>query len=407
MRAGTSVPLTIAACALLAGSEAIAAEPDAAARLSAAVAESEEVGWGLEEMRFFTAFLWQQGKGLQSQAGPIDGRGREDAWILEPMMMFRVRQNDQVTHTLTVPVDIVSAASTDAIDLVSKASEVNEAATVDLTTTYSPSPMADMSFRFGVHYEEPMRSFIAGPSFALKLFEENTVLGFNAVVISDGFDPHTYTGKDAGFAARTAFSVNVTWLQVLSPTTLLDASFGTTEQWGMLQTTWNSLVAYETETEEREARVFRTGEVFPKSRNRNAFFARLSQHVPASRTTAKVGYRFYVDENLVLAHSLEAQVFQYLGPFFYLRGHGRLHTQTAPDFWAPYVIDPQERDRRSSDSDLEELVSREAGLKLVFDRSQAPASIRSSDSFDLAYLRYQRDNGLSIDSWSLGYGRTF
>ena len=70
------------------------------------------------------------------------------------------------------------------------------------------------------------------------------------------------------------------------PTTLLDASFGTTEQWGVLATTWNSMVAYRTETEDQEAGVFRTGEVFPKSRNRNAFFARISQHVPASRTTA-------------------------------------------------------------------------------------------------------------------------
>ena len=382
-------------------------EPDIRSRLQAAVEESEDPGWKLEEMRLFTAFYWQEGRGLQSQAGPVDGRGREDAWIVNPMVSFRVRQNEEVTHTVTVPVDIVSAASTDAIDLVSKASELNEAATMLLDTTYSPSETTDMRFKFGVHYEKPMRSFIVGPGFTIKLFEDNTIFGVNATVVADGFDPHSYTGHDNGFAARTSFGVNIEYLQVLSPTTLFDASAGTTEQWGVLQTTWNSVIGYRYPTEDDPRTRYRTGEIFPKSRNRNAFFARLSQHVPASRTTGKVSYRFYVDENAVFAHSLEAQIYQYLGPWLFARAHGRWHTQTAPDFWVVNAFEPGERDLRTSDSDLEELVSREAGLRLVFDRSQAPGAIRAPDRFDAGYLRYQRDNGLSIDFFSLGYARTF
>ena len=129
--------------------------------------------------------------------------------------------------------------------------------------------------------------------------------------------------------------MNLSYLQVLSPTTLFDASAGTTEQWGVLQTTWNSVIAYREPTEDDPTTTFRTAELFPKSRNRNAFFARLSQHVPASKSTAKLSYRFYVDENAVFAHSLEAQLFQCLGPWVHLRGHGRLHSQTAPDFCFP------------------------------------------------------------------------
>jgi hypothetical protein len=372
-----------------------------------AVAE-EDRGWRWEEMRFFTAFMYQDGHGLQSQAGPVAGRNRETMWVVEPMMQLRVRQNDELVHELTVPVDIVSAASTDAVDAVSKASEYNEAATLDLTSTYSPNDVVDMSFRFGFHYEEPMRSFLGGPSVAFHLLEDNTVIGLNMMVVSDGFDPHMANGKDVGFAARTSFGFNATLLQVLSETTLFDASFGTTEQWGTLETTWNSVIAFRQPTKDNQRPASRINEKFPKSRNRNAFFARLSQLSPGSGTTGKVGYRFYVDENGTLAHTTEAQLYQYFAPFLYVRAHGRLHTQTAPSFWVPFVIEPYEESlKRTSDSDLEDLIAREAGVRIVLLRDQAPASFRSSDSFSLEYLRYQRDNDLHIDFGSLGYARSF
>lgn len=384
------------------------ADASALARLEQAIASEQERGWFLEQMRLFTAFFWQQGHGLQSQAGQLGERGREDAWILEPMMYFRVRQNAELVHELTVPVDIVSAASTDAIDAVSKASEYNEAATFDLSSTYSPSEIVDMSFRFAFHYEEPMRSFIGGPALTFKLFEENTVIGARATVVSDGFDPHSYTGVDRGFAARTTFSFELDYLQVLSPTTVVDASVTLTEQWGVLETTWNSMLAQRTPTEEDPDIYYRTGEIFPKSRFRSAYFVRLSQHVPATRSTAKGSYRFYFDEDGTLAHTSEIQIFQYLVPWLYVRAHGRHHQQNANDFWAPQINEPfAEKALRTSDSDLEAFIAREAGVRLVLVRDLAPPSFRDSDSFDLQYLRYQRTNDLHVDYGSLGYQRTF
>jgi hypothetical protein len=383
--------------------DALAAKKELEARIA-----EEDPGWRWEALNLQTSFLYQEGRGLQSQAGPIGGRGREDAWVLQPWAQFRVRQNDQVVHELTVPVDIVSAASTDAVDAVSKASEYNEAVTLDLTSTYSPSEVVDMSFRFGFHYEEPMRSFIGGPSLTFKLFEENTVIGLNMIVMSDGFDPHNWEGKDRGFTARTSFGFNASLVQVLSETTLLDASFGTTQQWGTLETTWNSMVVHREPTEEDPRTVVRDGERFPRSRNRDAFFVRLSQHVPGSGTTGKVGYRFYLDENATFAHTLEAQLFQYIVPWLYVRAHGRLHTQTSPDFWVPFIEEGfVESTKRTSDSDLEAFTSREAGLRVVLLRERAPLAIRGKDSFNLEYLRYQRDNGLHADFGSLGYQKTF
>src|SRR6187399_2831202 len=68
--------------------------------------------WAFEEMRFFFGLFVQDGHGYQSQAKPsIDGRGSEEAWIIEPLASFRFRTNRQLDHEVVFPVDIVSAAS--------------------------------------------------------------------------------------------------------------------------------------------------------------------------------------------------------------------------------------------------------------------------------------------------------
>ncbi|MCC6526933.1 MAG: DUF3570 domain-containing protein [Polyangiaceae bacterium] len=371
----------------------------------------------LEELRARVAFFLQDGQGYQSQAepftagghgarvGPI-GRGSEKAWVLEPMAYVRVRQNDEVSHEIFAPLDIVSAASPDALDVVSTASRSNESVELSATTTYTPSPDWDVAFRYGLHIEEPLRSIHAGPAVTLRLFENNTVLRLAAFLVADGFDPITPTGFDLGFAARTTFSVNLSLTQVLSPTTLLDATIGTTEQWGTLETTWNSLATVRPGWPRPE--LVRTAELFPRSRNRDAVSARIAQHVPATHSTVKGSYRFYWDEDAQLAHTGELEVDQYLVPWLYLHGHVRLHVQSGISFFTPYLVEPVgPRAPRTSDSDLERLVAREGGLRLVFLRERAPASVRDTDSFDLGYLRYQRDNGLHVDYVSLGYGRSF
>jgi hypothetical protein len=85
-----------------------------------------------------------------------------------------------------------------------------------------------------------------------------------------------------------------------------------------------------------------------------------------------------------------------------------LHQQNAINFWVPFLPErPTDDSARTSDSDLERLVSREAGLKLVLLRDRAPLEIRDSDSFNVSFLHYQRSNGLSVELGTLGYSRSF
>lgn len=386
-----------------------AADGDAqASDLERAVAEQEARadGWGFEEMRYFFGFFWQEGHGLQSQAGPVTGRGSEDAWIIEPMASFRFRTNRQLKHEVVFPIDIVTAASPDALDAVSSASATNQAVSLDINSVYS-TEIVDFGFRWGPHFEETLRSFFAGPSLTFRFLEDNTVIGLSGYIVADAFDPIRPDGRDAGQDTRISLNGNFSLTQVLSATTLFGFDFGVTTQSGILQNTWNSVITYDAAATEGPP-VYRVAEVFPENRFRSASVLRLSQHIPATHTTVKGSYRFYADENQVFANTGQVEIFQYIVPWLYVRGHGRLHVQPAIDFWVPSLATPPDSGTpRTSDSDLEAFVSREAGLKVVVLRSRAPLEFRSNDSFDVSYLHYERSNDLRVDFASLGYARTF
>jgi len=373
-----------------------------------ALREDDGGGFRVERVDFATAFFYQSGHGLQSQAGPIDGRGSERAWIIEPMALMRLRQSDEVVHDIVFTADIVSAASPDSLDAVAHASEYNESFTGEVTTTIQTSKEFSFGARYGAHAEEPLRSVTAGPILTFHLFDDNTVFTASATVIADGFDDLRIDGHDRGFLSRTTFSGNFAWSQILSATTLFSLSLGVTEQWGTLQQTWNSVIQYRAPNTDAPS-VIRTGEKFPVTRNRNALEAHLAQHIPATHTTVKGRYRFYFDENDVMAHTTEVEVDQYIVPWLFLTARYRFHVQPANDFWVPYIVGPPKtaEEPRTSDSDLEAFTARELGFKLNLVREKAPAAFRDADSFTLGFTHYFRSNDLTVDMVIAGYGRSF
>jgi hypothetical protein len=71
----------------------------------------------------------------------------------------------------------------------------------------------------------------------------------------------------------------------------------------------------------------------PDLRLRHALFAGLRGFRPESVTTWVLGYRFYVDDWGILAHTLEARVIQELVPGLELRARYRFYLQNAADFY--------------------------------------------------------------------------
>jgi hypothetical protein len=352
----------------------------------------------VESMEMRAAFFDQTGHGYQSVDGPPSGPGSEDALIFEPLFQLRFKQDESWSHTVTLAVDIVSNASIDAIDAVSTASAVNEAASLDVTSSHKDD-LGRLDLRYGVHFEEPMRSFFLGGGYAWSLADDNFTLALSGLATFDFFDDVTRFGRQDGLVDRQSLNGNLALSQVLSPTTLLDASYGVTLQTGVLQTTYNSVPL---------DGGGRGDEIFPSGRRvRHALAARLAQHVPWTATTLKASYRYYRDDYHLEAHTAEGMLYQYLCDWLYLRASYRYHWQSGVDFFATHFATTVAPGPETSDSDLAPLRAHELGLKAVLLAERSPWAGLHDSFIEASVYHYFRSNDLRVTWLTLAFGRRF
>jgi len=367
-----------------------------AAALLAARSAAAQVGTptSIDGFELRTALFEQTGHGWQSRAGDPGQPGSERTVIWEPMFHLGVADGEW-THDATLVVDIVSAASPDALDAISTASAVNEAATLDVTSTYHAGDDR-FSVRYGAHVEEPFRSIFLGGGWARDLAEKNATIAITGLVIGDFFDDIDFDGRRHDSDTRATMTLNASASQILSPTTLVDASYGLTYQRGTLETTWNSVPLAGGE---------RGGEIFPGPRLRHALAARISQHIPETHSTLKASYRFYIDNYGLDAHTVEVAAYQYLVPWLYLRGTYRYYVQSGVDFYGEmFLFDARPR---TSDSDLAPFHAHELGAKLVMLAEQSPIEFLRRSTIDASFFHYQRSNDLTVSMFVLSFGMRF
>jgi hypothetical protein len=354
--------------------------------------------WALERFATRLSVFAQDGAGgLQSQWGTNRaGPGSELLWVLSPTIFTRIRQPGGITHDVYIPVDIITAASPDALDAISSASRDNESIDLDVYSSGRPDADTTVTVHWGGHVEEQLRAGHLGFSVARELAEDNAVLALTFDGVVDVFDPTLFNGWDPGLTERLTTSVNLSLSQLLSPTTIIAGSYGMTGQIGTLQTTYNS-VPHEGGD--------RVSDLLPHHRMRHALSLRLAQAIPESRTYLTGNYRFYVDDFGVLAHTLDAGVTQYLGADVSLRLSYRLHTQTAASFWTPLfpAAAPFET-FRTADSDLSAFDAHEGGATLRWYWDRAGALTARSSYLEAAYTHYERTNGLHVNVFSIGWG---
>lgn len=359
----------------------------------AAILGSANEGARIDELRLRMTSYYQNGHGYQSPAGSLSGPGSERALILQPMALVGIRQSARVHHEVVVPVDIVSAASVNAIDIMTHASGVNEAIGVELTSRFDVTHEDQVVSRLTWHEEEPFGSGSFGLGYTRSLADDNATLGVSGQATFDRFDYLQHNGGRYGRRNRTTLNGNVSLSQLLSPTTVFDANYGYTFQQGTLQTTYNSVPL--------ASGLARTGELFPHSRSRHALEARLAQHLPATHTTLRAAYRYYFDTFELTAHTLELELHQYLAPRFIARGSYRYYTQTGVDFFTTaFAVDGAATQPRTADSDLAPFHGSEFGLKLLW---LAPGQ----STLDVSYFHYGRSNDFRANIISFGYGDRF
>ena len=350
-------------------------------------------GARVDEFRLRVSSYYQEGRGYQSKAGTLAGPGSERALIVQPMMLLGIRQNARIHHEVVIPIDIVSAASVNALDVVSHASAVNEAVGIELTSRFDLTDDDQLTSNIAWHEEEPFGSGSFGLGYNRSLADDNAVLGISGQATFDRFDYLQPNGDRYGRRNRSALNGNLNFSQLLSPTTIFDVSYGLTFQQGLLETSYNSVPM--------EGGTSRTGELFPHSRTRHAVQARVAQHLPESHTTLRAAYRYYTDTFQLSAHTTEFELHQYLWPWLIARGSFRYYTQTGADFFTTAFPSSESlRLPRTADSDLAAFNAQEYGLKLAW-------LARGQSALDLGFFHYFRDNGLYANVFSFGYGGRF
>ncbi len=318
----------------------------------------------------------QRGRGYQSRAGPPGGPGSERATIFEPQLAVEATQGERLTHRLWIPVDIVTAASPDAIDMTSAASRQNEAGTVDWATRYRATPTLDLAFHGGVHLEEIWRTWQVGATVSQRFAEDNTVLTVGVGSVFDWFDRYNLEGPKNGLSRRGSNTASLAVTQVLSQTTIAEVSYGVTLQNGTLGNNWNIVPLTDGSP---------GIEILPRSRQRHALVARIAQALPW-KSAVKAYYRAYADDWSIAAHTVEAQVHKRMLPGLTLGVGYRLHRQAGAAFFTTRVARASSS-LRTADSDLAPLDAHDVSAQASF---EVPASV--SLHFDLTYERYWRTN---------------
>jgi hypothetical protein len=289
----------------------------------------------------------QTGHGYQSQAGPKAGPGSETLHVLQAQGEFVMKQGENLTHRVWVPVDLVTSASADASDryyaepdVVSHASAQNLAAEVDYQLGVRAGPETTWTAGAGMHYEENFLSWLYTLEYQRSLAEDNATLTLSAQQALDWFDAFRLGGTRSGRTSRSTSSFNVGLSQLLSPSTLVAVAYGFTLQRGELSNTWNSVPATNGE---------RVSEILPRLRDRHAASLSLLQWLPWD-AALELRYRFYRDDWEVTAHSFDARLRQRLFGRLVLGASYRHHTQTGVFCFTTRT--PLASSYRTADSDL-------------------------------------------------------
>ena len=351
-------------------------------------------GWRVEDVEMWTTYLDQHGRGFQAQGEPVGTAGSEYMWLIEPTARITVRQSDRIVHEVIVPVDVITAASPDAVDATTQASLRNVSEDIDVRTAIRTSDTETVTTRLSGHHEEPLSSGTVGAGYKRELADGNATIAVTGALTIDGFDHRDHIGSFLGKTARETANGNLALTQLLSPTTVLDLGYGATYQHGTMDIGWNAVP---------RADGMLTDEVLPRDRLRHAWSVRIAQHVPQTRSTAKAWYRYYLDDWGARAHTIELALYQYLVDWLYVRGGYRFHHQTGVDFFTTELATTADMmAARTSDSDLAPLEAHEWSLELGTVHGRGPLRAWSVSA---EVLRYDRTNDLSITAVSVGVGR--
>jgi hypothetical protein len=159
----------------------------------------------------------------------------------------------------------------------------------------------------------------------LSLFEKNTVLALN---LGRHFDKITNGVQGGGLGAQQTEHLqsgltSLSWTQLITPQLVGNLTWDLIDAHGFQENIYRRVTGGPVAVAER----------VPDLRLRNAVYVGVRGFFCPTETTVVGGYRFYIDDWGIVAHTLEARVIQEVTPGLEVRGRVRLYKQSAADFY--------------------------------------------------------------------------
>jgi Protein of unknown function (DUF3570) len=357
---------------------------------------------GETELNILTSYYSQDGNNSAVEGGI----GTQQLTDLTPTIILNVPLDSVTRVSANLGMDYYSSASTDRIDQVQSSPSASDTR-FHADFGYSRA-LADkrtiVGLGAGVSKEYDYFSVNFTGSWAHASADGNRELSVAAQVFLDRAtlilpeELRTNGRRENGSDTRQSYNLNVVYSQVLSQRLQLAVSTELVAQRGLLSTPFQRVYFRETGGALGTAKT----ELLPRQRLKYPVGLRLNYYA-TDLVQVRGYYRFYNDNFGIQAHTFELETPVKVTPFFVLYPFYRYHTQTAADYFAPYLQHSTADQYYTSDYDLADFSANKFGLGLRYSpvygigRFKTPfgGRVAKFKALDLRYAYYRQSTGLT------------
>ena len=339
----------------------------------------------------------------------VDGRGREETNVIEPMVFIEHQITEDTTINGRVVFDAWTAASDTKLDNYTGASgtpimgQTRVAANVGVQSekkvlanrwTYG----ANLGFSSEYDYRSLNGSLNVSRSFA----KDNFTLGARVQYFLDEVDLFQDLSNPQNAVISTGlerkiFATSLTASQILTTRDIVQFGVTFARASGVLESTASTV----------DISGVRAVEILPDTRSRYALSSKWV-HGLSENSSFNLSYRYYWDQWDLTSHTLRgAYLFDLEEDESYIEIFGRVHDQSSVEFYADNFS--QAQTNMTSDSDLQEFTSYETGI--FYESSLADRKVFGFDLEDVnishSIVGGHRTNGMRYGYYQMGFNYSF
>jgi len=331
----------------------------------------------------------------------------ESVTVIEPVITFDYQASEDFGYNIQLQYDNVSSASIDRIASVPGTEESGASGDnyigLDASFRHRLSSQTNLNWHAGFSKEYDYLSAGLGAGLSRSLEPQDAVVSANLNAYFDTIDLIRWDGRSYGEDDRTSITGNLSWYQVLSPTTHGEFGLSLTSQSGFLATPINAVVVEDpgdapNPNLANNARGTEWDEVLPDSRTRIALFGAVRRSLDDFQAV-EFGGRFYTDDWGITAFDFTPKYIRQFDSGMLWDVRYRYYTQSEADAYGEsFTVDPIAGEERTQDSELADFDSHLIGTRIQGGK-------RNQWDFGFDYLA--RSDNLDHLFFSFGWKRSF